>query len=630
MKKRVLPALVLSAFAAFGTAEARAAEFSNVVVFGDSLSDAGYFRAFLRSLGLPEAVVAAMGRYTTNPGLTWGELVAQYYGVAPNPSNVSGGTVYAQGGARVTGTPGVNTPPGQAERPVSTQIGEYLAATGGRADPDALYAVWAGANDVFFQLGAFSAGAISAAQLQGNVLAAASTEIEQIARLRAAGARYIMVLALPDIGATPAFRGTATAGSVTALSAGYNTTLFTGLAAAGIRVIPVDIFTLFSEVTANPAAFGLTNVTAPACGPFPPITTTPAALFCNPTNTVAGGADGYAFADGVHPTTAGHRIVSQLALNMIEGPSQHALLAEAALRTRDGHVRAIGDGVTSARQSAQGGWNVFVGVDGADYDVDAGMGFTGLDSRTRAATIGVSVRATEAVTMGLAYGRSKNTGTFGMNAGGFTANEDTWSLFGSMKWGGFYGTAIVSIADLDFTNINRNVRLGTGVRTAEASAEGSNGSAHVTLGYDFPVGRFIVGPTVSFTAQDVEVNGFDESGAGVANLRMHSQRRKSEVWSGGVRASMSLGKWTPWLRVTADRERRDDERLVSATPLSMAATGSTYDIPAWRPDTSYTTAALGLYGWVTDRVALSVAAWRVTGREGIDEGGANAMVSVRF
>lgn len=630
-KKRILPSLVLAAFAAFGAAQAQSAQFSNVYVFGDSLSDAGYYRGFLRGVGLPQAVVDAMGRYTTNPGPVWSELVAAYYGVAPRPSNVSGGTIYAQGGARVTGTPGVSTPPGQAQRPVSTQISEFLAANAA-ADPNALYAVWAGANDVFFNLGAFQAGSITQAQLQTNVLGAATAEIQQIARLRAAGARYIMVFTLPDIGATPAFAGAgaATSGAVSALSAGYNTTLLTGLAGAGIRVIPVDAFSLFSEVRANPGSFGLSNVTGVACGPFPPISTTSASLFCNPSNTVPGGADSYAFADPVHPTSAAHRIIAQFAASMIEGPSQHGLLAEAALRTRAGQIHAIGDGVIAARQSDVGGLHVFAGLDGTEFDIESGRGNAGLDSRTHSATIGVTARASDTVTVGGAYGRSRNRGTFGMNAGGYSAEENVWSLFASMRWGGFYGTGILSIADLEFTGIHRHIALGNSIRRADANAEGSNGSAYLTAGYDFSVGRFTIGPTLAVTTQNVTVNGFDEAGAGAANLRIHEQKRKSEVWSGGLRASFSIGKWTPWLRVTADKERRDDARLVTATPLTLAAIGSSYDVPTYQPDTTFTTGAIGVNGWISDRVSLSVAAFKVQGRSGIDESGANAMLSVRF
>ena len=47
IKKRILPAALALLF----SAAASATPFSNVVVFGDSLSDAGYYRPFLASLG---------------------------------------------------------------------------------------------------------------------------------------------------------------------------------------------------------------------------------------------------------------------------------------------------------------------------------------------------------------------------------------------------------------------------------------------------------------------------------------------------------------------------------------------------------------------------------------------------
>lgn len=633
-KKRVLPALVFSLFAAFGSAEAQSAQFSNVYVFGDSLSDAGYYRGYLRAVGLPQATVDAMGRFSTNPGPVWSELVATYYGITPRPSNVSGGTIYAQGGARVALTPGT-TPTGFAERPVSTQVTEFLAATGGAADPRALYAVWAGANDVFAQFNAILAGQITQAQLTTNVQAAAGAEIQQIARLRAAGARYIMVFGLPDMGTTPgaASLGAATAGLVSQVATGYNTALFTGLASAGIRVITVDTFSMVAEMRANPASFGLSNVTGIACGPFPPFTaaTSITSLFCNPSNTVAGGADTYLYSDPTgHPTSAAHRIIAQFAEALIEGPSNYGLLAEAALRSRQSHIRSVSDGVLSARSNEVGGWDVFGGADRGTFDIQAGGGFGGLNSRARSGTIGITARVSEAVTVGAAFGSSKDKGTFNGGFGNFTVDENIWSLFASAKWGGFYATGVVSIADLQFNDMKRNIVLGTGLRTATANTEGSNSSAQFNLGYDLTFGRLTIGPTVSVTSQNVDVNGFDEAGAGAANLRLMTQKRKSEVWSGGVRASYALGRWTPWAKFTADKERRDDERLVTAVPLTMASIGNTYDVPTYMPDTSFTTVSLGINGTITDRIGVSLAAFKVGSRAGIKESGVNGMVSVKF
>ena len=632
-KKRVLPALLLSLFASLAAPSASAAQFSNVYIFGDSLSDAGYYRGFLAAAGVPSSLVAIMGRFTTNPGPVWSELVAQYYGFTATPSNVSGGTNYAQGGARVTGVPGVSTPPGQAQRPISAQIDEFLLAGNGSADPNALYTVWAGANDLFFNLGAFQAGAITQAQLQTNVLGAAGAEIAQIRRLSDAGARYIVVFALPNIGATPAFGGSPAAGSVAALSAGYNTTLFTGLQSAGIRVIPVDSFALFNEILANPGSFGFSNTTGIACGAFPGVTTAQTAnsLFCYTGNLVAPGADqSYIFADAVHPTTASHRIIAQFVESLIEGPSQYGLLAESALRMRASHVRTIGDGLAKNRNDEVGKFSVFVGGDGGDFEIESGTGNTGVANRIRSGTVGMTMRASESVTLGLAFGNTRSKATFGLGAGGFTSSEHAWSAFGALRWGGFYGTGVVSLADLKFDDIRRNIVLGASTRTATANAEGTNSSAYFSAGYDFPLGRLMIGPTVAVTTQNVDVNAFDETGGGAAGLRMQQQKRKSEVWSAGARASLALGNWTPWVRVTADKERRDDVRLVSATPLSMLAINSTYDVPAYRPDTSYLTGAVGVNGLVMPNVAVSLACYKVSGRSGTREDGVSGTVSIRF
>ncbi|HSN21967.1 MAG TPA: autotransporter domain-containing protein [Usitatibacter sp.] len=633
-QKRLLPALLLSLFAgaaATAAPAARAAQFSNVVVFGDSLSDAGYYRPFLASLGLPPQLVATLGRFTTNPGPIWAELVSEFYGVTPAPSN-AGGSIYAQGGARVA-QPSASTPPDRAQRPVSTQIDEYLAANGGHADPNALYTVWIGANDIFQNLAALQAGAIDASTLQANVLGAATVEVGQVARLRAAGARYVAVFGLPNIGGTLAFVGSSSSAAVTQLSAGYNTTLFSGLAAAGIRAIPVDQFTFFNEVAGNPAAYGITNVTSFACGPFPPITTasTVSSQFCGPTNLVApDAAQTYLFADSVHPTTAAHALIAQFTESLIEGPTQYSLLAETPLATRAAHVRTLNDGLLMAREAPVGKFKVFASGSGGKYDVDSGTGLSGVNNDLSAFSVGVTMRASEAFVLGAAFGQDRADGDFGGGAGSFRTRENVFSLFGALRSGGFYGTGVFSVSNIDFKDMHRNIVLGPAVRTATASTDGSNGSGYLSAGYDFQLGHLAIGPTASVTWQNVTVNAFDESGAGAASLHIAEQSRHSEVWSGGVRASYALENWTPWLRVTADRERRNDARFVTAMPLSLAATGNSYDIAAYAPDRDSVTTSVGINGILAQRFGLSLAYYNVSNRSGIKEDGISGVVSYRF
>jgi hypothetical protein len=82
--------------------------------------------------------------------------------------------------------------------------------------------------------------------------------------------------------------------------------------------------------------------------------------------------------------------------------------------------------------------------------------------------------------------------------------------------------------------------------------------------------------------------------------------------------------------VTADRERSDDARLVSAMPLSLASTGNSYDLPAYAASKSFVTSSVGIRGLLAEGFGLSVAYTRVSGRSGIKEDGVSAMLSYRF
>jgi outer membrane lipase/esterase len=137
----------------------------------------------------------------------------------------------------------------------------------------ALYSVWAGANDVFFQLGLAAAGAATPAQVQANLATAATQLVQQVGQLNAAGARYIIVWNVPDIGKTPFGVGSGQGATITALSSFFNSTLSAGLDLLHVDVIRLNSFALLNEAIADPAAFGLTNVTTPAC-------TTPSSLIC--------------------------------------------------------------------------------------------------------------------------------------------------------------------------------------------------------------------------------------------------------------------------------------------------------------------------------------------------------------
>jgi outer membrane lipase/esterase len=619
MNKRLLSVLVGATLAGTAALPAQATQFTGMVIFGDSLSDGGFYR---RVLGLPSAV----GRFTTNPGLTAAEVIGQRYGFTTAPSN-TGGTNFAQGGARVAQPAGPSlTPPGAAERPVSTQIREYLTANGGRADPNALYSMWAGANDIFFNLGAVQAGLITPAQLSTAISTAATDMVTQVATLKAAGARYVIVYTIPNIGITPQFTGPL-ASTVTQLTAGYNLGLFVGLKAAGVEVIPVDTFTLLNEIRADFARYGFTNVTTPACLPVGS-----SSLTCSPANYAAANANNtYLFADGVHPSSAAHKILGDFVVAMIEAPANMGMLAESGLRARESHMRSVGQGFTGGFRGNVGKLTAFASVDGGKYDYSATNAVEGVKNDLRSFSAGLTFRASEGTVVGVAVGKSEADASFTGGLGGYTADETAVSFFGGGSLGGAYFRGMMSIGDLKYDSIRRNVVLGQVTRVASGSAGGSNFSSAWSAGWDFRLGGVSVGPFAGLVTQNVDVNDFYESGAGSANLRYEKQNRKSKVSSLGVRGYAVLGNFIPYARLSFEKEHNNRERMVTATPYTFVTnTGNSYSIPTYRGDDAWGTLALGVNGKFTERISGGIAYSSVFSRANVKADALSAGLTVAF
>ncbi|MFL6662672.1 MAG: SGNH/GDSL hydrolase family protein [Rhizobacter sp.] len=338
--------------------------FTALVSFGDSLSDVGTYAPATSLAGNGTAPYFG-GKFTTNSatGTVWVENLATSMGLIVTPAEVGFGTTsvkcpaaanpalattctaYGQGGARVTDPNGIGHSGGALTVPVVTQIANHLARFGTFKSTD-LILVYAGNNDVFTQFGTFVATATQIqTQLAGgqitadqanvalfNAQTAAQAGMKQAAvelagyvrsQILAKGGQYVAVMLLSDIGDTPFGNSLpATVKPVLSdLSRVFNLWLTDGLTGQPVQII--DTFTLFKDGYANPARFGIVNNTVPACdaAKIAAITsnrvTDGSSLFCNstpgaPFNGLRTGADvtTWQFADGVHPTTGGHKIIS--------------------------------------------------------------------------------------------------------------------------------------------------------------------------------------------------------------------------------------------------------------------------------------------------------------------------------
>jgi len=293
------------------TATGRAAaqpQYDGIVVFGTSLSDTGNAFALrggantppdyvVDPLLIPSAPYAKGGHHFTN-GATWVEQYARSRGLAGTVQPAFRGssaiaTNYAVAAARAYDD-GRNVN-------LSAQVDAFLDATGGVASPRALYVIEMGGNDVRDALVAYPTG--HQAVLQQALASIAAN----IGRLYGAGARNFLVWSAPNPGLTPAIRYLDTLAPGTAqLATGLTMAFNGGLAnivgqwstAPGITIARLDAFALLNGVVADPAAFGLTDVTT-AC-----ITPRDAPFACtNP--------DEFLFWDGIHPTAAVHAVIAQ-------------------------------------------------------------------------------------------------------------------------------------------------------------------------------------------------------------------------------------------------------------------------------------------------------------------------------
>lgn len=323
----LLPAFFVALLAAAPNGLAQAAPaFTQVVVFGDSLSDNGNLRHRLEDqydLSYPGGDFNySDGRFTnssdTDPSSemyagTWHEQLERDFlglstGVVTN--SLDGGTDYAFGGA----TTGEGTtertvlsnpiPFGGGEFTVDVdnmgkQVDDYLATN--TADAAALYIVWGGGNDFFDDDSA------------DNVTAVAKNVSNLVKQLARAGARSILVPNVPPLGLIPLYKDDPeTATALNAASASYRGELnrdldaaTAGLAAEGITITlyRLDIYGLFYRLAANPEDFGFTNTTDSA----------------QDENVLP---DEYLFWDDIHPTVAGHFQIASAAFALLNGTAR--------------------------------------------------------------------------------------------------------------------------------------------------------------------------------------------------------------------------------------------------------------------------------------------------------------------
>ncbi len=294
--------------------------FANIVVFGTSLSDPG--NAFVlkgqtntppyamfkpEDFLVPDAPYSTGGNHFSN-GATWIEQFALMPGIAGSAlpafrgSNTNSNN-YAVGGARARND-GKNVN-------LTAQVNAYMRDAGGVASPDDLYVIEFGGNDVRDAIAAFADPRLGDS---GAIISAALIAVnDNFGALYAAGARKFLVLNVPNFRLVPAVRmmdslfpgiGHVAEYFSHLYNENLNTLLLGASALPGIQITKLDLFQKLNDLSANPASFGLREVTT-AC-----ITPNVAPFKCDM-------PDDFLFWDGIHPTKVVHAILAKEAASAL-------------------------------------------------------------------------------------------------------------------------------------------------------------------------------------------------------------------------------------------------------------------------------------------------------------------------
>ena len=612
--------------------------YSTMVVFGDSLADAGQF---------PDGVSGATLRFTNRTGPTFqgdyglvsSTLLGSKLGVAPNDLNAStspvraaqglpDGNNWAVGGYRtdnildsITSVSDTAIPPGNAGAGTVLRSRQgYLPANGGRADPNALYFLSGGGND-FLQQRVLSPGQAIAA---GGRLADSAQALQQ------AGARYIMVWMLPDLGLTPAINGTPQQAGTSALSTIFNQALVQRLSQIDAQIIPLNIPLLLQETFADPGRFGLAtgqNLTGTCF--------TGNSCTANPTYGIGGTQPDptkLIYNDSVHPTVAGQRLIADYAYSLLAAPWELSLLPEMA----QGTLRAHQDELRNQWQADNGNWQAvdqwraIVAGGGQRLDFDGQGSSASGDGSGYNLNVGGSYRLDDSWRVGVAAGLYRQTLEAGASDSDYKLNSYMGSAFAQYQHNHWWADAALTGGRLDFDSLKRKFALGVSEGSEKGDTDGWLWALSGRVGYDIAgVGSdWHLSPFISADYARIEVDGYSEKGSRSTALTFADQQRDSKRLGVGLQGSYRVTPQTQVFgEVAHEHEFENDTQKVNIALNSVQGIG--FELDGYTPRSNSDRLSLGVSHKLTQELALR-AAYNVRKDDSLTQQGVSVGVSLDF
>lgn len=636
MIKQTLFVPLAGCLLAMACAQANAAPnpYSNFVVFGDSLSDAGTFS----DSGGPAGSVK---RFTNRTGPNYQDGSGEFYslnatqliggrlGFTPNQTasadsavragqGLPDGNNWAVGGYRTDQIlDSITTTSASGER---TRAG-YLPSNGFRADPNALYYLTGGGND-------FLQGRVTSLP-QAN--AAADRLVDSVRALQGAGARYIMVWLLPDIGLTPAINGSPLQAFTSQLSAQFNTELVSQLQTVGANVIPLNIPVLLKEAFANPAQFGLATDQNLVATCFSGDGCTENARYG--INSATPDPTKLIYNDSVHPTEAGQRLIADYAYSLLAAPWELTLLPEMAQGTLRAHQDELRNQWLADWENWQGvgQWRAIVSGGGQHQDFDDQHAAASADGNGYNLNIGGSYRLDDAWRVGVAAGLYHQKIEAGDNDSEYKLNSYMGTAFAQYQQNRWWGDLAITAGHLDYDSLKRKFQLGANERGEKGDTDGYVLAIGGRVGYDIAPeasSPWHLSPFVSADFGKVEVDGYSEKGADSTALTFDDQSRNSRRLGVGIQGKYQITAQTQVFGEFAhEREYNDDAQDLTMNLNSLP--NNRYTLEGYTPQTNLNRLNLGVSHNLTKEVALR-ASYNIRKDDDFTQQGINVGVSLDF
>ncbi|QIY78607.1 autotransporter outer membrane beta-barrel domain-containing protein [Chromobacterium violaceum] len=685
---------------------AAAHAYSNIYFFGDSLSDIG---AFGGQAGLPVGA-----HWTFQNQANWTSILAAHYGLsstANNPSNsnnTSGtGNNYAQGGAvaqsyqSITQFPGTTGANGSVEQygpdgstailELPTQIQNYLASTKGKADPNAIYSVWIGGNDISAAAGTLTSDT-TAATATKLLATSAGTAGALVGNLQSAGAKTIIVPNVPSLSSTPAalyqtVQSVATAvGQKAGLSGAALTSYVNNAVGAAWQTISSGTVTQANQSAITQQALAAANTAMGAPDSVTTLTSTyntilaalqqlssgynslvdntlvgnglqhgivranVAALMteisANPnqfgfTNTIgsicaasaitcstATYPQSYIFTDGLHPTPAANKIIGDYVYGLLQAPYFAAAIPESSLN----NARQLG-GALNARYQAIRSQKRAVGevsafVNGAFGDDKASYGGLSAKPKGQLYTVGLDFQATPALSVGLAMSRQQ--GKTDVDSVGTPGSIDDRTTLMS-GFASYNQDKFWVDGDLHIgsgdLDTHRNVTLGPTTVGIDGKTRATQFGLRAAGGYRMQYRGVTTGPVAGLDYAYAKIAGFAEQGGNSSSMSFSSQNVSSLVGRVGWQLDAEVGRFSPYAKVSFAHEFKQNDRSVTA---GLATTVGDWTTHLGKPDANWMEWTAGVSANFNKTITAFGQLTATSGKNGGNQTGGNIGVAMSF